>query len=110
MPSVQFSQSCITKTSENSGRTARDLAVFHSPNDRRPKISAENEMSFADHAAKTTKTAGNPVRPFISCFRETESWNINRLVLIPLCLVRAARGRCAKGSWTGTQPPALCIL
>jgi hypothetical protein len=38
----------ITKTPKNSGKTASGSAVFSAPHGRRPRISAEDAMSFAD--------------------------------------------------------------
>src|SRR5262249_1053639 len=38
----------FARTAENSGRTAGSPLFFWSPNRRRPRISAENEMSTAD--------------------------------------------------------------
>jgi hypothetical protein len=39
----------LVKTAENSGRTAGDPLFIRSPSPRRPRISAESEMSIADN-------------------------------------------------------------
>jgi hypothetical protein len=46
-----------TRAAENSGRTAGTSLFFRSPNRRRPRISAENEMSMADDLPQNSKNS-----------------------------------------------------
>src|SRR3984893_11187103 len=83
------------KTAENSGKQRQIPLFFRSPSRRKPRISAENAMSFADKfPAKTAKTAGTrpgaPSAPRMNASEEyTKSPNhddfrkINRLSVIP---------------------------